>query len=43
MYTCILRFKLPKVSRILPERFTDFVLRVYHKRADPATYAAVER
>ena len=31
-----------KVSRILPERFTDFALRVFHERADLETYSRVE-
>ena len=33
---------LLKVSRILPERFTDIALRVFHDQTDDETYSRVE-
>jgi HD superfamily phosphohydrolase len=37
-----INLKKEQVSRILPERFTDFALRVFHDRADIETYTRVE-
>jgi HD superfamily phosphohydrolase len=41
--SCPFNLKKEQVSRILPERFTDFALRVFHDRADIETYKRVER